>query len=84
MLGTRLPGPGAIYISQNLRFRAPVRIGDTVDVTVEVVELVPEKHRARLSCICAVAGETVLEGEALVKVPSRDEDGARPPLSENT
>jgi 3-hydroxybutyryl-CoA dehydratase len=71
VLGTRLPGPGAVYISQNLRFRAPVRIGDTVEVTVEVVELVPEKHRARLGCVCVVGGETVLEGEALVKVPSR-------------
>lgn len=78
VLGTRLPGPGAIYMSQNLRFRAPVRIGDTVDVTVEVVELVPEKHRARLSCTCAVAGEVVLEGEAVVKVPSRAEAGAHP------
>jgi 3-hydroxybutyryl-CoA dehydratase len=62
-----------VYISQNLRFRAPVRIGDTVDVLVEVVELMPEKHRARLSCLCSVGGETVLEGEALVKVPSREE-----------
>ena len=76
VLGTRLPGPGAIYISQNLQFRAPVRIGDTVDVTVEVAELVPERHRARLRCVCAVAGEVVLEGEALVKVPSRAEPTA--------
>ena len=79
VLGTRLPGPGAIYLSQNLRFRAPVRIGDTVAVTVEVVELVPEKQRARLSCVCSVAGEIVLEGEALVKVPSRDETDPRTP-----
>jgi 3-hydroxybutyryl-CoA dehydratase len=77
VLGTRLPGPGAIYISQNLRFRAPVRIGDTVEVTVEVAELMPDKHRARLTCICSVGGETVLEGEALVKVPSRAD--AAPP-----
>src|SRR6188508_1986829 len=47
VLGTRLPGPGAIYISQSLNFRAPVRIGDTVEVRVEVVELVAERHRAR-------------------------------------
>lgn len=71
MLGTRLPGPGAIYISQTLNFRAPVRIGDTVRVEVTVAELIPEKHRARLRCICSVDGETVLEGEAWVKVPSR-------------
>ncbi len=72
VLGTRLPGPGAIYMSQTLHFRAPVRIDDTVDVEVKVVELVPEKNRARLSCICSVKDEVVLEGEAVVKVPSRD------------
>jgi 3-hydroxybutyryl-CoA dehydratase len=70
VLGTRLPGPGAVYISQTLNFRAPVRIGDTVLVSVEVVELIAEKRRARLSCICMVGDEVVLDGEALVKVPS--------------
>src|SRR3977135_3462387 len=68
--GPRLPGPGAIYISQTLNFRAPVKIGDTVMVTVTVAELMPEKSRARLAGGCAVGGETVLDGEALVKVPS--------------
>src|SRR2546429_9261514 len=70
VLGTRLPGPGAIYISQTLNFRAPVRIGDTVLVTVTVAALIAEKSRARLTCVCAVGGEVVLDGEALVKVPS--------------
>lgn len=70
VLGTRLPGPGAIYISQTLYFRAPVRIGDTVDVSVTVAELVPERQRARLTCTCRVGNEVVLDGEALVKVPS--------------
>ena len=70
VLGTRLPGPGAIYISQTLNFRAPVRIGDTVEVTVEVAELIPDRQRARLTCVCKVADEVVLDGEALVKVPS--------------
>lgn len=70
VLGTRLPGPGAIYISQTLYFRAPVRIGDTVDVSVTVAELVPERQRARLTCTCRVGDEVVLDGEALVKVPS--------------
>ena len=69
--GTRLPGPGAVYISQTLNFRAPVKIGDTVEVVVVVAELVPEKFRARLTCTCAVDGETVLDGEAWVKVPSK-------------
>src|SRR6185312_14129577 len=83
VLGTRLPGPGAIYISQTLNFRAPVKIGDTVTVTVTVAALMPEKSRARLACICAVDGETVLDGEALVKVPRQDkgkEKGSRPVL----
>ncbi|MGQ3676372.1 MaoC family dehydratase [Xanthobacter sp. TB0139] len=70
VLGTRLPGPGAIYLSQTLNFRAPVRIDDTVDVEVKVVELMAEKCRARLSCVCSVKGEVVLDGEAWVKVPS--------------
>jgi 3-hydroxybutyryl-CoA dehydratase len=70
VLGTLLPGPGAIYISQTLNFRAPVRIGDTVHVQVEVVELIPDRHRARLACTCRVGEEVVLDGEALIKVPS--------------
>jgi 3-hydroxybutyryl-CoA dehydratase len=79
VLGTRLPGPGAVYISQTLNFRAPVKIGDTVQVVVEVVELVPEKSRARLACRCSVDGETVLDGEALVKVPSKTAGGRPQP-----
>jgi 3-hydroxybutyryl-CoA dehydratase len=78
VLGTRLPGPGAIYIAQTLNFRAPVRIGDTVTVTV--AELMPEKSRARLACICAVDGEVVLDGEALVKVPSEKAAKGKRPL----
>lgn len=71
VLGTRLPGPGAVYISQSLNFRAPVKIDDTVEVSVTVEELDPEKNRARLSCICKVDDTIVLDGEALVKVPSQ-------------
>jgi 3-hydroxybutyryl-CoA dehydratase len=70
VLGTRLPGPGAIYISQTLNFRAPVKIGDTVDVTVTVTDLIPERQRARLTCTCKVGDDVVLDGKALVKVPS--------------
>ncbi len=71
VLGTRLPGPGAVYIAQSLNFRGPVRIGDVVAVTVEVAELDPEKRRARLTCECIVDGAVVLDGEALVAVPRR-------------
>jgi 3-hydroxybutyryl-CoA dehydratase len=77
VLGTRLPGPGAVYISQTLNFRAPVKIGDTVEVTVTVAELMLDKRRARLTCTCSVGDEVVLDGEAWVKVPSK-EAGGRP------
>ena len=73
VLGTRLPGPGAIYLSQTLKFLAPVHIGDEVTVKVEVAELMSQKKRARLSCVCQVEGKAVLTGEALVMVPSRDQ-----------
>ena len=71
VLGTQLPGPGTIYLSQSLKFRAPVRIGETVTATVEVVALHPERNRATLRTLCLVAGEPVLEGEAYVSVPAR-------------
>ncbi len=71
VLGTRLPGEGTIYLSQNLKFRAPVKIGDTVTATVEVTALDPAKKRVTLSTICTVAGKPVIEGEASVLVPSR-------------
>jgi 3-hydroxybutyryl-CoA dehydratase len=74
VIGTRLPGPGAIYISQTLRFLAPVKIGDTVDAIVEVVDLKDQRKRARLSCTCKVGDTAVLEGEAIVKVPRRHQD----------
>jgi 3-hydroxybutyryl-CoA dehydratase len=74
VIGTRLPGPGAIYMQQTLNFKAPVRIGDTVVARVEVVELSERGNRARLACSCTVGETLVLEGEALVKVPGRDDD----------
>jgi 3-hydroxybutyryl-CoA dehydratase len=71
VLGTRLPGPGAVYRSQTLNFHAPVTIGDVVTVVVEVVELVPEGRKVRLHCEALVDGKTVLDGEAVVSVPAR-------------
>ena len=71
VLGTQLPGPGTLYMSQQLRFRAPVKIGDTVTATVEVTALNPEKKRATLKTTCVVGDEVVIEGEAYVQVPSR-------------
>jgi 3-hydroxybutyryl-CoA dehydratase len=72
VFGTELPGPGAIYVSQTLNFRAPVRVGDSVIAKVRLVELFPEKRRARFDTICYIdGGKTVLEGEAILMVPSR-------------
>jgi 3-hydroxybutyryl-CoA dehydratase len=71
VLGTRLPGPGCIYMSQNLRFRSPVRFGETVTTTVTVADLVPAKRRAMLSTICTVGDRVVIDGDAMVMVPAR-------------
>ena len=71
VFGMQLPGPGAIYISQTLNFKAPVKIGDTVVTTVKVAELVPEKKRAKFECVCAVNGKPVVQGEAVLMVPAR-------------
>jgi 3-hydroxybutyryl-CoA dehydratase len=71
VFGSELPGPGAIYVSQTLNFRAPVRIGDRVVARVRVVELYPAKRRARFECLCTVGGKPVLEGEAVLMVPQR-------------
>lgn len=69
-VGTKLPGPGAIYLSQTLKFKAPVRIGDTVTARVVVKELIPEKKRAVLTTVCSVKDTVVVEGEALVMLPA--------------
>jgi len=69
-LASRLPGPGSIYLTQTLRFTAPVRIGDTVTARVSVVEIIAPKRRVRLSTVCRNQdGLTVLDGEATVLVP---------------
>ncbi|OSQ46494.1 dehydratase [Thalassospira sp. MCCC 1A01428] len=71
VLGTRLPGPGTIYLSQNLQFRAPVRIGDTVTATVKVREIIAAKKRIVLETTCTVGDRVVISGEATVMVPAR-------------
>ena len=65
----RLPGPGAVYISQTLNFRGPVKIGDIVDVSVEVAELTEKNRRVRLYCECRVGDMVVLDGEGVLSVP---------------
>lgn len=70
-LGTKLPGPGCVYVSQSLRFKAPVRIGQTVTARVEVTGTLPEKRFVTLRTTCSVAGKTVIDGEATLMVPGR-------------
>ncbi|MFZ5632622.1 MAG: MaoC family dehydratase [Bacillota bacterium] len=70
VLGTRLPGEGSVYLSQTLKFTAPVKIGDTITATVEVLEKIEAKRRVRLSTVCVnQRGQRVIEGEALVMCP---------------
>ena len=70
VIGTMLPGPGSIYMQQEMRFSAPVYIGDTITARAEVVELIQEKRRVRLRTTCTnQEGTTVLDGEALVSAP---------------
>lgn len=70
VLGTLLPGPGTIYLRQELNFLAPVRIGDTVTACAEVVEKLTEKNRVRLRTSCTNQdGTKVVDGEATVMAP---------------
>jgi len=71
VLGTRLPGPGCIYLSQNLRFRAPVKAGDTVVARVTVKAIDQEKKRVTLETVCSVGDTVVIEGEAIAMVSRR-------------
>ena len=67
----RLPGAGTVLLSQNLRYKAPVRPGDTVLATVTVQELLYDKQWVSLRTICEVAGRVVVDGDALVMPTSR-------------
>ena len=71
VIGTRLPGPGTVYLSQDLKFLRPVKLGDAIRARVEVIDVNPDRNRVRLRTVCAnQRGEDVLSGEALV-MPSR-------------
>ncbi|MBQ3482229.1 MAG: MaoC family dehydratase [Oscillospiraceae bacterium] len=70
VLGTLLPGPGTIYMGQELRFTKPVAIGDTITATATVAELIPEKNRAILDTVCTNQnGDVVIKGKATVMPP---------------
>jgi 3-hydroxybutyryl-CoA dehydratase len=71
VFGTLLPGPGAVYVTQNLRFKAPVRPGDTVDTRVTVAEIVAARNRVVMRALCKVGDRVVIDGDATLMVPSR-------------
>ena len=71
VIGTKLPGPGCVYISQNCRFTAPVRAGDTVRARVTITEINRERRRIKLDTVCTVGRKVVIDGAAEVLVPER-------------
>lgn len=71
VLGTKLPGPGSIYVAQTLKFTAPVHVGDTVTARCEVISLVPERRFAIFKTQCFVRDTLVIDGEATLKLPAR-------------
>ncbi len=71
VFGTKMPGPGSIYVGQSLKFKAPVKIGDTVTATVTVTGKVDDKKFVTFSTVCTVGGKPVVDGEATLMVPSK-------------
>jgi len=72
VISTRLLGPGNIYVSQSLEFKAPVKLGDVIQAEVELIEKIPEKNRVRLKTTCRNQnGTVVIDGEAIA-LPRRD------------
>ena len=71
VFGTKLPGPGCVYVKQSLNFKAPVRVGDTVWATVTCKDIVPEKGRVVFDTVCTVKGKVVVDGEAVLMVARR-------------
>ena len=71
-IGTKMPGPGCIYVSQNLRFKAPVRIGEIVNAKCTITKLTKKKYSAEISTVCKVGNKKVVDGNAIIIVPSRE------------
>lgn len=70
VLGMKMPGPGTIFLSVSARFKAPVRIGDTVTATCTVREVFAERRRVAFDCVCKVGDTVVIEGDVLVMPPA--------------
>lgn len=76
VLGTKLPGPGCIYLSQSMKFLAPVRSGETVRAEATIKAVDRERRRVTFDTVCTVNGKNVLEGEAVLMVARRPADAA--------
>lgn len=74
-IGMKLPGPGSIYLKQSLNFKAPVRAGDTVHARVTIKDINQIKRRVTLETVCLVDDKVVLDGEAVILVPSKPING---------
>jgi len=69
LFGTKLPGYGCVYVSQNLNFKRPVYLGDTVKATVEIIKIDKEKSRVFFKTLCRVSGKIVIDGHAEIFIP---------------
>ena len=74
VLGTKLPGPGCVYMNQEVKFRAPVRPGETVTTTVTISEVIVDKKRVIAQSVCKVCDKIVVEGKSVLLVPSRKDN----------
>ena len=73
VFGNLLPGPGSIYLSQEVKFLAPVRVGDIITAKVEVIELIPEKNRVKFKTTCTnQKGEVVVDGTGWSLCPKKE------------
>lgn len=71
VLGTKLPGPGCAYLNQNLNFRAPVRIGDTVQTRVTIKDVDNDTNNVVCEVVCSIGEKVVIDGVATLWVPNR-------------
>lgn len=71
VFGTKMPGPGCIYVHQNLKFRAPVMLGDTITATVTVTSKDEERGFVYFDTVCTVNGKPVIKGDAALMVPKK-------------
>ena len=72
VIGTKMPGPGCIYVGQTLKFKAPVKAGDTVTARATILEKFDDKNFVKIQTQCLVGDKVVLDGEATIMVPSRN------------